>query len=60
MKLCSIFTTGRKVRLAVAGYQERGIDYLKLSLVQHINKLVWIIQENMLLYQCYNTGMHHF
>ena len=28
--------TGRNVRLAVAGYQEIGIDYLKLSLVQHI------------------------
>lgn len=56
----TFFKTGRNVRLAVAGYQEIGIDYLKLSLVQHINKLVWIIQENRLLYQCYNTGMRHF
>ena len=32
----TFFKTGRNVRLAVAGYQEIGIDYLKLSLVQLI------------------------
>ena len=34
----TFFYTGRNARLAVAGYQEMGIDYLKLSLVQLIHE----------------------
>ena len=34
------FKTGRNVRLAVAGYQEIGIDYLKLNLVQDTDRVL--------------------
>ena len=53
----TFFKTGQDFRLAVAGYQEIGIEYLELSLVQYINNLVGFVQENRFSCQCYNTGM---